>query len=316
MAGGRRRVTEEWSKAHRALRLAAVDADEAAAALLERVVVVESLDARSPVLWVHDPEGSAQLKVEREWIGRVPEEAVADMLLRWAGEWAAATQVLAGLGIRPADTVLVTGGALTEAVADALRGVVGPEGTLLVPLFWESPAGLFAGHLERRGGHPCALFAAAGPRADFLLRDAPRGFPLGVGGPLDRLHQVDGAVLLAGGDHRANPAILLAAHWAGVPWLGAMATGGEGWTLPGCTAGFGKIAPVLRQARIQREAEAVGAMLAFMRIRPLASLATEMLRALPDCLLCDDPACRFCADSRRRCASEAPLPRRGGDADW
>src|SRR5258706_13739321 len=99
-------------------------------------------------------------------------------------------------------------------------------------------------------------------------------------------------MLIINGDFRGNPAIHLAEVWADVPYAGlpSVVADGEGNTLtiqgfPGCGWGFYKIERVLRQARILRECNILGIQLQLMRVRYVASMAGEMLRGDPGCLL-------------------------------
>jgi aminoglycoside 3-N-acetyltransferase len=141
----------------------------------------------------------------------------------------------------------VVGGAV--AALDALLEAIGPEGTLVMPTFtpdhhdpaaWTFPpipeswvdaarAGLPVFDPSRtptsmgalpelfrtwpgvvRSRHPQASVAAFGPRAVDLTRDHPLAWPLGMGGPLGRLHDLDGEVLLLGVGHERNSSLHLA----------------------------------------------------------------------------------------------------------
>jgi aminoglycoside 3-N-acetyltransferase len=146
---------------------------------------------------------------------------------------------LTSLGLRTGDAVMmhsslsalghVEGGA--EAVVDALLGVLGPAGTLLVPAFrdsvWGDPADFantdcgqcpqrlcpsqqpgFQGALAEtvrcrpgalRSCHPTHSWAALGPAAERLLVGHQRAAtPCGRGNPFDELLTLDGCVLLLG----------------------------------------------------------------------------------------------------------------------
>ncbi|SBT45900.1 aminoglycoside N(3)-acetyltransferase [Micromonospora auratinigra] len=164
------------------------------------------------------------------------------------------------LGVRPGGTVLVharlrglgflCGG--PEAVLGALRDVLGPDGTLVVPTHtpensdpagWSNPPvpedwwpviraelpgfdpavtpsrfmGAFAELVRtwpgaRRSDHPQVSFAALGPAAERILAGHARADMLGEGSPLARLYDLDADVLLLGVDHGRNTSLHLAEY--------------------------------------------------------------------------------------------------------
>lgn len=163
--------------------------------------------------------------------------------------------------------------------------------------------------------HPLYAFAAVGRCAAFLIAGAPFHHPLGSGSPLARLHQLDGKILLLGTGQEANPAIHLAEVWAGVPHAGARRTVAlpdgslaELDGAPGCSAGFTRLDPLLRQARIQREGAVGGLSARVMPARLLVSLAMAVMEAKADWLLCSNPRCAPCSLARKLCAPAVPLP--------
>lgn len=115
----------------------------------------------------------------------------------------------------------------------ALRAVLGPEGTLVMPsmtgeddrvfdpaqthcigmgvvadTFWRMPG-------VQRSDSPHA-FAAAGPQAMRITAPHPPDSPHGLDSPVGRVYQVEGQVLLLGVGHDANTCIHLAEYLAGV----------------------------------------------------------------------------------------------------
>ncbi len=136
---------------------------------------------------------------------------------------------------------MVIGGAV--ALVDALREVVGREGTIVMPAFtaqnsepslWTNPPApepwwpLVREHMPpfvreetptfrigvvaetfrrmrgvRRSDHPQCSMAAWGALADTIVADHPLDDALGDGSPLGRLHVHDAAVLLVGADFRS-----------------------------------------------------------------------------------------------------------------
>ncbi|MFE9652537.1 aminoglycoside N(3)-acetyltransferase [Micromonospora sp. NPDC006431] len=164
------------------------------------------------------------------------------------------------IGVRPGGTVLVhaslrplgflCGG--PEAVVLALRDVLGPAGTLVVPTHtsdnsdpagWTNPPvpadcwpvirdelpgfdpavtpSRFMGALAelvrtwpgaRRSDHPHVSFAALGPAADRVVADHALADMLGEGSPLARLYELDADVLLLGVEHDSNTSLHLAEY--------------------------------------------------------------------------------------------------------
>ena len=156
----------------------------------------------------------------------------------------AVTEQLRSLGVEAGGVLLVhtswravrpvEGG--PRGLVDALLDALGPEGTLVMPswsgeddrpfdprrdetspglgilpdLFWRRPGVLRSGHVH--------AFAAIGPRADAVLRDALPLPPHRPESPAGRVHELDGQVLLLGVDHDANTTVHLAECVAEVPY--------------------------------------------------------------------------------------------------
>ncbi|MET7970262.1 AAC(3) family N-acetyltransferase [Micromonospora sp. NPDC005305] len=167
---------------------------------------------------------------------------------------------LRDLGVRTGGTVLVhaslrplgflCGG--PEAVLLALRDVLGPAGTVVVPTHtpensdpaeWSNPPvpadwwpvirdgmpgfdpavtpSRFMGALAElvrtwpgalRSDHPHVSFAALGPAAARIVAEHERADMLGEGSPLARLYDLDADVLLLGVDHGSNTSLHLAEY--------------------------------------------------------------------------------------------------------
>ena len=225
-----------------------------------------------------------------------------------------------------------------ETLLGALRGVLGETGTLLVPAFrdphspffvatddWDAqPAdtvtvGAFAEIVRQhpdalRSHHPIFSFAAIGQDAEFLTRNAPFSYPLGAKSPIDRLHQLDGDVLLLGVDSRVNVSLHLAEIWADVPYIHRVAEipvapeqRASMRGMPGCRNGYVKIEPLLRQSRIGRYGYIGNAPSQLLRQRHVVSLAETMLRGRGSSLLCDDPQCAECAYAHKMLQETQPL---------
>ncbi|SCG78210.1 aminoglycoside N(3)-acetyltransferase [Micromonospora humi] len=167
---------------------------------------------------------------------------------------------LRDLGVRPGGTVLVHAGLRglgflcggPEAVLLALRDVLGPAGTVVVPTHtpensdpagWTNPPvpadwwpvirdglpgfdpavtpsrfmGAFAELVRtspgaRRSDHPHVSFAAIGPAAERILTGHRLDDMLGETSPLGRLHDLDADVLLLGVGHGSNTSLHLAEY--------------------------------------------------------------------------------------------------------
>jgi aminoglycoside 3-N-acetyltransferase len=151
---------------------------------------------------------------------------------------------LAGLGVKRGGVLLVhtsysavrplEGG--PEGLIRALREALGPDGTLVMPSWSGTRDEPFDPHSTAsarslgivpqifwrlagvgRSDHVHA-FSAAGPDADFILKD---GLPLPPHipeSPVGRVHDLDGQVLLLGVNHEANTTVHLAELLAGVPY--------------------------------------------------------------------------------------------------
>jgi aminoglycoside 3-N-acetyltransferase len=120
-----------------------------------------------------------------------------------------------------------------RGLIDALRGALGPRGTLVMPSMSddderpfdpaESPCramGVVADTFWRipgvlRSDSPHA-FAAVGPEAARVTADHPLDVPHGPDSPVGRVHDLDGQVLLLGVGHDADTTVHLAEALAGV----------------------------------------------------------------------------------------------------
>ncbi len=158
----------------------------------------------------------------------------------------------------------------------------------------------------QQSAHPVLAFAAVGKNAAYLTHNAPFHFPLGSSGPLARLHQLDGYVLLIGVGHNRSSSIHLAEVWAQMPYTRrafAIKTGPDEWATmqgsPECSEGFGKIEPLLRQCRVPHRGYIGNAPSELMRQRAVVSMAVALLQGDGSALLCSNPDCSPCARARR-----------------
>jgi len=157
-----------------------------------------------------------------------------------------------------------------------------------------------------RSDHPVCSFGAVGALAESLTAHVPFHYPLGSDSPIARLHRYKGWAVLIGVGHDANAALHLAEVWADVPYIHNSARvkiGTDRWLTmqgrPGCTDGFSRIEPVLRQARIIHTGQVGNARAQLMRLEEMVSMAVAILQGAGDSLLCDDPNCPTCRVARR-----------------
>jgi aminoglycoside 3-N-acetyltransferase len=148
-----------------------------------------------------------------------------------------------------------------------------------------------------RSAHPLLSFTAAGGGADRVLKAQSLAEPFG---PIARLAEEGGEVLLLGATHTANVAIHYAEYRAGrkqfIRWALTAAGVVEcvGW--PGCSGGFDAVASRLRVAtQIKQIGQACAQRIP---LQDLLQAVTDMLDADPLALLCHDPACARCGAVR------------------
>ena len=201
--------------------------------------------------------------------------------------------------------------ALSEKAPTSLQSLAELRGK--VPLFdrENTPVeieaiGVFAETVRRlpdahRSDHPAFSFAAFGPLARNFTDNAPLHYPLGSSSPLAKLHQNRGHILLIGVGQIANSSIHLAEVWANAPYAHRsrlVKTSENAWTpmkgSPECSAGFVRMEPILKQARLLRTGTIGEARSHLMRQEEAVSLAIAMLQGSGDALLCNNPYCPHC----------------------
>ncbi|MCW3101027.1 MAG: Aminoglycoside N3-acetyltransferase [Chthonomonadaceae bacterium] len=206
-----------------------------------------------------------------------------------------------------------------ESAGETPLNQPGPAGRIGAASPWYGTSG-FADAVQSqpdavRSEHPAFAFAAIGREAEALTSHVPFHYPLGSDGPLARLHQRNGWILLIGVGHTVNMSLHLAEIWANVPYvhrstLLKMPTGEETMMLgsPHCRNGFARIEPLLRQSRILRRGYIGNAESQLMRQQQTVSMAVAMLQGSASALLCDDPSCRACTLARRMTSEQVVEP--------
>ncbi len=245
------------------------------------------------------------------------------------------TQQLRALGVEAGGVLLVhtafrrvrpvEGGPL--GLIAALRGAVGPGGTLVMPTMTDGESvfdpgttptvdmGVVAETFWRRpgvvrSGHPGGSFAAEGPYAAWICAPQPLSPPHGHDSPVGRVYDLDGQVLLLGVTHGENTTMHLAESMAGVPYAVVYPTvvevDGAATTVDiaetdHCCQGFVKMDGWLRQKGLQREGKVGHAEARLVRSRDVVGVATARLAAEPLVFLCGPAA--GCAECDRARAS-------------
>jgi aminoglycoside 3-N-acetyltransferase len=219
-------------------------------------------------------------------------EAVAGALMAQCGlvlspAFTPACQVMPLVG--PPDNAMDYGDHLAEnEEAEIFRPDLPVEGSLgpVAEVLRTRPEAL-------RSRHPLLSFVAVGAGAEKLLLAQSLAEPLG---PIERLAEDGGDLLLLGASHTANLALHYAEYRAGRKQFVRWALTAEGvvecFGWPGCSRGFDAIAGRLRNmARVRQIGPACVQRLPLLEV---LRAAEDLLRAEPAALLCADPACACC----------------------
>lgn len=236
------------------------------------------------------------------------------------------------LGLKPGDKVLVhssiaalgsvDGGA--DTVIDALLGVVGPEGLVVVPTFAcvapfdrktsKTPLGAVADRFWRRPEafrslHPTHSVAAIGKGAQELISDhekAPTAYAEGT--PYHKLTQQGGKILLLGVDQDRNTTLHTAESLAGSPYLKSITADyvDENCSvinipiadMAGPHRDFIGLDKLFRQSGIMTIGKIGSAVCRLMEAGPMLKIALEALQADPAAVLCSNPECSDCLHQR------------------
>jgi aminoglycoside 3-N-acetyltransferase len=249
------------------------------------------------------------------------------------------TEQLRRLGIGAGDSIVVhsslrsighvDGGA--EAVVHALLNAVGDDGLLLAPTYTYfstqfDPAAepSLTGRLTEtmrmwpgahRSWHPTHSAVAIGAGADEVVLGHHLRAACGFGSPMDRVAARNGWVLLIGVGHNTNSTIHVGEVHAAVPYLDVpffadspreltVVTPEGDMIVPiihpsGCSKAFGAVERPLRQRSAVRDGFFGRALVQLMRGDAVIKTVVDMLTANPGDLLCTDPACHRCTESRK-----------------
>lgn len=231
------------------------------------------------------------------------------------------------------------------AVVEALLGVIGPTGNLMVPTFtyslpmwqvepfdyWRSASrvGAITETVRLMPGavrsfHPTHSVAVVGPDAEALVADHLAFTPIGHGSPLARMAERGAVIVMLGTAQDTNSSLHCAEVVSGVSYVDVPFTPGQthevSWflnehgqieyaslrQLPGCSRGFRAAEPGLMEAGLLTAGRVGGAA---CQVLPAAAAVAEVARliaAQPALLLCHLANCAICP--RRRASLSAGPP--------
>jgi len=155
---------------------------------------------------------------------------------------------------------------------------------------------------DGRSTHPILSFT--GINVSPALENQSVSDPLA---PLEWLYQQNGYVVLIGTDHTANTSIHYAEKLAGLQQFTRWALTATGVMecpgFPGCSRGFDKAEPVLRD--ITREVRVGNARVRSLPIQRMVAKLVDILQENPLALLCEDHECLICNDVRKAISSHS-----------
>lgn len=263
----------------------------------------------------------------------------------------ATTELCAGLrriGVAPGDCLVVhcafkplkVAGFTPDELIDALREVLGSEGTLMMPTFTYSYSGIWnvipfnpdttpgvengvlsetfrcrAGVL--RSGHPTYSVAAIGKQSRFLTAGRERCSPLGHGSSFEDALGLGARILLLGVGNNRNPMIHYIEVASGLPYNdipfrqfwgntaviernGSIETAPLFPEYPACSDNFLWLDKLLAQAGIANAIQICGAHGFLIDALRMKGFVLKQIQAKADCLLCGNLACEPCSLRRRK----------------
>lgn len=231
-------------------------------------------------------------------------------------------------------------------VIETLLSVLGKEGTLVVPTFTYSYAGVWQAEpfdaqktpgrlngvlsetLRRnpcafRSAHPTYSVAAVGRHAEAITKDRESAAPLGRGSSYETVVQLGGRILLLGVGNKRNSALHYAEVVADLPYndipfrecwgrtalikrQGKIVDVSLPAEFPACSANFGVVDEYLQQAGVANHGTVAAAKTMLMNAADTVEAVVRRLRQQPDWLLCEDFTCEPCT-LRRRCLKDRSL---------
>lgn len=257
-------------------------------------------------------------------------------------------ELLVMLGLRKGDSILLSDNSVTinpEILLTVILELVGETGTVMSPVFreeriqvvlqttlmslpaisssdppinlnaiqtaiWNHPHAVIT-------NHPVIGYAAVGHNAEFLTEKAPFHYPFGEKSPLSRLHQLNAKFLSIGTSSGLELISPLAEVWTDIPYsrrsVHVADLNGDWHRMSGgifCKEGYGRLTPILRQARIVRKVDLVDTEWRIGHIQNIVSMAIEVLKGDAEGLLCTNPRCETCMEARTMVKDSRALPAR------
>jgi len=218
-----------------------------------------------------------------------------------------------------------------QTVVRALQDVVGPEGTILMPVFTRPRERFVVAETPSRTGavteafrtmpgvvrssHPTHSVAVWGADAETIAEGHERASGLGVDSPFHRLAMMGGVVVLLGCDSRSSSIVHVAEAIARVPYLD-VAYPGYDITMtvvypdgrervveprenPGDSSAFLVVEEELRRRGLIREGLVGQARTMVMKGSDILDTAAGLLREDQAALLCRNPRCAVCPRARQ-----------------
>lgn len=198
-----------------------------------------------------------------------------------------------------------------DAVVDAFLDVLGPKGTLMVPVF--GALGVLTDVVKHRKDaviSPCTkgTVAAIGAKAKELVKDHGKSSTVhGEGTPFTKLRDLDGYICLLGVDEDRNTTLHSIEALLELPYLsdttGTYTDNGKQKTktwkyYPGPHRNFIGIETYLRHENLITIGRIGNSQVRLMKAKDLFDICLELGEHDPAFVLCDNPACADCVKQR------------------
>ncbi len=153
------------------------------------------------------------------------------------------------------------------------------------------PAGLLTNEYAKRSDHPLLSFIGVGVDAALLAQTVDHPYD-----PIRVLKEMNGWVLMLGAGQEQNFSIHYAEMLSGRKQFIRWALCGQGVVecahMPGCSRGFNEISVLLKN--VTKQSRVGSTLIVAYPVAALLEIATDLIKGLPQALLCKDQACAFC----------------------
>jgi len=130
--------------------------------------------------------------------------------------------------------------------------------------------------------------------------------PEGPDGPLGRMSEHDGRILLLGVDHTASTTIHLAEYLENVPYqtlqpvscMGSGLSRGYMWCISHCSRNFNQMGAILNAQGLIQRGRVGRAEAQYMTMRDVVSQTRKVLARDPLAFLCAPAECSYCQGAR------------------